>query len=198
MHRILRQQAEKSRSCMTNPRTKRISVRYAGSRPHQISVFVKRNQVEIHHQALAMERWLVGMVLQSSQGATAQGPRKGTTHLHRAEHTIGQNRRCYQLKAINRCKRRPTRSIAITPAHLAIGRSLNKLPDATEEHLEASSERIMERYLYLQKLINHYWKHWIQEYLHQLTVRNKWHKEATPIHVGDIVLVSEDNVSHRK
>ena len=55
----------------------------------------------------------------------------------------------------------------------------------------------MERYLYLQRLLNQYWKCWKQEYLHHLTVRNKWHKDEPPLQVGDIVLVSED-VSHGK
>lgn len=86
----------------------------------------------------------------------------------------------------------------ISPAHLAIGRSLNQLPDVHEDSLEMSSKRIMERYLYLQRLFNHYWKRWKQEYLHQLTVRNKWHKEEAPIKVGDIVLVSDDKVSRGK
>ena len=53
----------------------------------------------------------------------------------------------------------------------------------------------MEKYLYLQRLLNHYWKRWKQEYLYQLTVRNKWQKETSPIQVGDIVMVSEDNNS---
>ena len=88
--------------------------------------------------------------------------------------------------------------LPITPAHLAIGRSLKQLPDAEDDQLEESSKRIMERYLYLQRLLNHYWRRWKQEYLYQLTVRNKWQKETAPIHVGDIVLVSEDNVSRGK
>ena len=86
----------------------------------------------------------------------------------------------------------------ITPAHLAIGRPLNQLPDVSEENSEESSKRIMERYLYLQRLFNHYWKRWKQEYLHHLTVRNKWRKEEPPLQVEDIVLVSEDNVSRGK
>ena len=86
----------------------------------------------------------------------------------------------------------------VSPAHLAIGRSLNQLPDVHEDSLEMSSKRIMERYLYLQRLFKHYWKHWKQEYLQQLTVRNKCHKEEAPIKVGDIVLVSDDKVSRGK
>ena len=52
----------------------------------------------------------------------------------------------------------------------------------------------MDRYLYLQRLFNHYWKRWKQEHLHHLTVRNKWLKEQPLLQEGDIVLVSEDNV----
>ena len=51
----------------------------------------------------------------------------------------------------------------ITPAHLAIGRPLNQLPEVSQENTEESSKRIMERYLYLQRLFNHYWKCWKQE-----------------------------------
>ena len=72
------------------------------------------------------------------------------------------------------------------------------LPDVSQGNPEESSKRIMERYLYLQRLFNHYWKRWKQEYLHHLTVRKKWRKEEPPLQVGDIVLVSEDNVSRGK
>ena len=88
--------------------------------------------------------------------------------------------------------------LPITPAHLSIGRLFKQLPDAEDDQLEESSKRIMERYLFLQRLLNHYWRRWKQEYLYQLTVRNKWQKETAPTQVGDIVLVSEDNVSRGK
>ena len=88
--------------------------------------------------------------------------------------------------------------LPITPAHLAIGRSLKQLLDAEDDQLEDSSKRIMERYLYLQRVLNHYWRRWKQEYFYQLIVRNKRQKETAPIQVGDIVLVSEDNVSRGK
>ena len=93
------------------------------------------------------------------------------------------------LTAVSDDHREPS---PITPAHLAIGRMVS------QENPEESSKRIMERYLYLQRLLNHYWKCYKQEYLHHLTVRNKWHEEEPPLKVGDIVLVSEDNVSRGK
>ena len=64
--------------------------------------------------------------------------------------------------------------------------------------MEETSKRTVETYLYLQRLLNHYWKLWKQEYLHYLLVRNKWYKEIPSIRVGDIVLISDDNVPHTK
>ena len=88
--------------------------------------------------------------------------------------------------------------LPITPAHLAIGRPINQLPERKESSLEETSTRTVERYLYLQRLLNHYWKRWKQEYLHLLSVRNKWRKEIPSIRVGDIVLISDDNVPRTK
>ena len=61
----------------------------------------------------------------------------------------------------------------ITPAHLAIGRSLISLPDIADE-VSAKEWTTRQRYLYQQKLLNHFWQRWRGEYLHQLSVRNKW------------------------
>ena len=67
-----------------------------------------------------------------------------------------------------------------------------------EESLEESSKRTVERYLYLERLLNQYWKRWQREYLPLLSVRSKWQEENPPIREGDIVLVSDDNVSRTK
>ncbi|XP_031560001.1 uncharacterized protein LOC116296171, partial [Actinia tenebrosa] len=86
----------------------------------------------------------------------------------------------------------------ITPAHLTIGRALESLPSPTKDDLESSTKGTVTRYLYLQRLLNHYWKRWEKEYLHNLTTRVKWKTTEPPVQVGDIVLVSEDNVSRLK
>ena len=77
--------------------------------------------------------------------------------------------------------------LPVTPAHLAIGRPVNHLPESKEDSLEESSKRTVERYLYLQRLLNHYWKRWKREYLNLLSVRSKWQKESPSIREGDIV-----------
>ena len=81
----------------------------------------------------------------------------------------------------------------ITPAHLAIGRSLRCLPEA---HTSQSEEQpLFNQYLYQQRILNHFWRRWQREYLHQLSPRNKWMQQSSSVAVGDIVLISEDRVT---
>jgi len=44
----------------------------------------------------------------------------------------------------------------ITPTHLALGRSLFDLPDL--EEVPVNEDRKRQRYLYQQRLVNHFWK----------------------------------------
>ncbi|XP_064635776.1 uncharacterized protein LOC135492958 [Lineus longissimus] len=80
----------------------------------------------------------------------------------------------------------------LTPAHLALGRPLMGIPDVAEETWEAADTIVTQRYLYRQKLANHFWKRWQNEYLPSLTVRKKWETEKPLVEVGSIVLISED------
>ena len=85
----------------------------------------------------------------------------------------------------------------ITPAHLALDRSLFSLPDV-EDEVSANKSTTRQRYLYQQKLINHFWQHWRGEYLQQLSFRQKWMNEQPALKIGDVVLISEDKVSRGK
>ena len=57
----------------------------------------------------------------------------------------------------------------ITPAHLALGRSLFNLPDIPDKD-SVNESATRQRYLYQQKLVNHFWKRWRGECLHQLSI----------------------------
>ncbi|PFX31375.1 hypothetical protein AWC38_SpisGene3829 [Stylophora pistillata] len=85
----------------------------------------------------------------------------------------------------------------MTPAHLAIERSLFSLPDFVDE-VSSKKSTTRQRYLYQQKLINHFWQRWRREYLLQLSVRNKWVNEQPALKTGDVVPISEDKVSRGK
>ncbi|XP_020625401.1 uncharacterized protein LOC110062796 [Orbicella faveolata] len=84
----------------------------------------------------------------------------------------------------------------IMPAHLALGRSLFDLSDLKEVPVNEDTTR--QRYLYQQRLVNHFWKRWRGECLHQLSIQPKWNEEQPALSVGDVVLISEDNVSRGK
>lgn len=83
----------------------------------------------------------------------------------------------------------------ITPALLAIGRDLESPPDNLPKKAEVS---LSERYRYQQRLQNHFWSRWLQEYLPGLTVRQKWFKDEKPLKEKDVVLISEDNIPRGK
>jgi len=74
----------------------------------------------------------------------------------------------------------------ITPAHLALGRSLFDLSDVEEVPVNDSKTR--QRYLCQQILVNHFWKRWRGEYLPQLSIRPKWNEEQPALRVRDVVL----------
>ena len=57
------------------------------------------------------------------------------------------------------------------------------------------SQRVEELETQLQALAEHVWKRWAREYLPSLTRRSKWRQEARNLHVGDLVLMAESNLT---
>ena len=57
----------------------------------------------------------------------------------------------------------------ITPAHLSVGRSLQSIPNGSI--MEENRGHVIQRFLYHQRLLNHFWKRWRLEYLHKLSIR---------------------------
>ena len=43
-------------------------------------------------------------------------------------------------------------------------------------------------------LANHYWKHWLREYIPSLQERQKWQKAQRNLYIGELVLIANDNV----
>ena len=84
----------------------------------------------------------------------------------------------------------------ITPAHLAIGRSLHSIPSGSIKKEDRG--HVIQRFFYQQRLLNHFWKRWRQEYLQKLSIRNKWKVEQPSLEIGDVVLISDDNVQRGK
>ncbi|XP_058808899.1 uncharacterized protein LOC131674318 [Phymastichus coffea] len=85
----------------------------------------------------------------------------------------------------------PNDPLAITPAHLLIGRPLNALP---EESLLSVPDNRLSTYKFLSKARQNFWNKWHQEYLHELQVRQKWNQSTSELKPGVVVLLIEDNV----
>ncbi|XP_017481456.1 PREDICTED: uncharacterized protein LOC108370607 [Rhagoletis zephyria] len=78
----------------------------------------------------------------------------------------------------------------LTPNHFLLG-GLNPTQtpgDADEKVCLRKQWRIA------QNLKDRLWKRWINEYLPQLLTRSKWHKEATPLQPGQLVLVCDPHL----
>lgn len=133
-----------------------------------------------------MERWLVGKILSRSQRAITQGPGKSTSHL-----TTDLNMLFIKIKAVINSV-----IIAVSNDHRDLVAyhscsachwyTTQPLTFAQDDTTEESSKSVMERYLNLRRLLNHLigTKRWKQEYIHQSSLRYKWHKNAPPIQVG--------------
>ncbi|UYV72564.1 hypothetical protein LAZ67_9003720 [Cordylochernes scorpioides] len=77
---------------------------------------------------------------------------------------------------------------ALTPGHFLIGGSLTALPD--EDDIIAMS--LPNRWQLIQKLMNHFWTRWSQEYVSQLQQRSKWYKPQPNIKEGYLVLIKNE------
>ncbi len=84
--------------------------------------------------------------------------------------------------------------LPITPAHLAIGRSLLELPDLPINRAPTGFDaRIRHR----NKMIAGFWKRWSQGYLSTLLAYSKWIDSGRKIILNDIVLIN-DHERHKQ
>ncbi|XP_058983975.1 uncharacterized protein LOC131804796 [Musca domestica] len=78
---------------------------------------------------------------------------------------------------------------ALTPAHFLIGEPTNCLQ---EETLLDSNINNLTRWKTIEKIKQHFWKRWQNEYLNRLQARPKWLKTSTDPKIGDLVLVTDE------
>ena len=87
----------------------------------------------------------------------------------------------------------PGESEPLTPSHfLNLHPSTNIPPDVVSEKDKFSRKRWWRQ---AQLLVNHYWRRLLKEYVPTLQERPNWQQEKRNLHVGDIVLVADDNVA---
>lgn len=96
------------------------------------------------------------------------------------------------LCPVNDC---PTDLTALTPAHLAFGKQLTAVPELDLSDLSSSPRN---RWHLVQKLQQHFWKRWHNEYLSTLQTRPKWIAAMENVKVGDLAIIKNENLPPKK
>ncbi|XP_075163108.1 uncharacterized protein LOC142235734 [Haematobia irritans] len=80
----------------------------------------------------------------------------------------------------------PSDFAVLTPAHFLVGEPTTCIPE--ENLLDLNIDRLS-RWKQIEKIKQHFWKRWSQEYLNRLQSRPKWNSLKRDVRVGDIVLI---------
>jgi len=83
----------------------------------------------------------------------------------------------------------PDDHTALTPGHFLIGTALNAVPEASLS--EVPSNRLT-RWQMLQRMRDHFWERWSQEYIHSLLPRPKWKASTDDIQPGRLCLIRNE------
>jgi len=83
----------------------------------------------------------------------------------------------------------PSDLSALTPGHFLIGHPLTALP---EPDLTVVKTNRLTRWQQTQKIFQHFWNRWSNEYLSSLQQRFKWKTKRENMTVGDLVLVKDE------
>lgn len=79
----------------------------------------------------------------------------------------------------------------VTPNSLLMGRPDSSLPQVVYPESDLLSRK---RWRHSQILSDHFWKHFIQDFLPTLQARQKWNKEEENMTVGTVVLIADDQL----
>ncbi|XP_062705505.1 uncharacterized protein LOC115255509 [Aedes albopictus] len=75
---------------------------------------------------------------------------------------------------------------ALTPNHFLLGSSDGSKPLSL---IDADTAALRRGHPTSQWLANLFWKRWVRDYLPDITRRTKWHEQAKPLQVGDVVVI---------
>ncbi|XP_059220686.1 uncharacterized protein LOC131995745 [Stomoxys calcitrans] len=83
----------------------------------------------------------------------------------------------------------PSNFEALTPAHFLVGEPTICIP---EESLLETNINLLSRWKCVEKMKQHFWKRWRNEYVNRLQARPKWLKSRSEPTIGDLVLVVDE------
>ena len=83
----------------------------------------------------------------------------------------------------------PSDLSSLTPGHFLVGEPLVAIPEPDSTDLRVHG---LPRWKLISNLRDHFWRRWVQEYLHQLQQLPKWRRRQEDWKVGDLVLVKDE------
>ncbi|XP_029663034.1 uncharacterized protein LOC115235400 [Formica exsecta] len=103
---------------------------------------------------------------------------------------LAQIEACLNSRPLQAMSDDPDDLAALTPGHFLVGAALNAIPEASS--LDVPLGRLS-RWQLLQRMRDHFWDRWSQEYLHTLLQRPKWWATNEEVRVGRLCLIRSDN-----
>ncbi|XP_052741090.1 uncharacterized protein LOC112045429 [Bicyclus anynana] len=108
---------------------------------------------------------------------------------------LAQIEACLNSRPIGELNDHPDDLMPLTPAHFLIGESTMLIPEPSYENVKLNA---LDRWTLIQKMTQHFWQRWSNEYLHLLQQRQKWHKSSPYPEVGQVVLIKDDDLPPTK
>ena len=84
----------------------------------------------------------------------------------------------------------PDEGTYLCPNDLLLGRSTSHVPQGHFNEKATNTSR----YLFLQTIVNNFWKRWTREVFPNLVIQPKWHVQRRNVRIGDVVLLQDSNV----
>nr|XP_012151332.1 PREDICTED: uncharacterized protein LOC105663902 [Megachile rotundata] len=106
--------------------------------------------------------------------------------------TLTQIEACLNSRPLHPLSSDPTDLTPLTSGHFLIGDALTTLPQPDVTHI---NQNRLNRFQLIHQMVQHFWKRWHQEYLHELQQRHKWKLDSSgDVKIGALVLIKEDNI----
>lgn len=100
---------------------------------------------------------------------------------------------CVNSRPLSPLSDDPNDMVALTPAHLLVGKPLITLTEP--ENVTKTAPWRLKRWELVQQMYQHWWARWQNEYVTTLLQRPKWLQRERNIQIGDLVIIKEDNVA---
>ncbi|UYV60413.1 hypothetical protein LAZ67_1001082 [Cordylochernes scorpioides] len=108
---------------------------------------------------------------------------------------IVQIEACLNSRPLGPISGDPNDLAVLTPAHFLLTSSSYCVP---EEDLLNVGVQLLPRWKMVQKMVQHLWRQWSTDYIHNLQQRHKWRMPRPNVATGSLVLVREEHVPPAK